>query len=358
MPSASQLEEIGIKVEHKHHALILPLSTPSPDHDVVGVLSSPRCVAAHHHHCPSSLPTPFREQRSLLQSALRLPALILTLLVVAVLGNLAAVGLGMSNNDKAGLTSIQEKGLKYTYLPAGEWKKDPHKKFEAPICCGWDDRAYLSHQNECGDQPMARENRTYQGPKDFLAHSGYKGCTCNDFHDEYPWIDDDLPPFNASQTCQKLKSRSVLMIGDSTMDQTASKFMNALFVAGCQIQITFAPGDTLVGESMGGMNRGMKWTESVSLHNPDIVIISAGPHIKNRSNFESVINSVISDSKVVKTINPNIQVVWKTQQPGGCTQDISTVIHTGSSYNYAEYYERDLYAMLVLPHHDIHIIDV
>ena len=123
MPSASQLEEFGIKVEHKHHALILPLSTPSPDHDVVGVLSSPRCVAAHHHHCPSSLPTPFREQRSLLQSALRLPTLILTLLVVAVLGNLAAVGLGMSNNDKAGLTSIQEKGLKYTYLPAGEWKK-------------------------------------------------------------------------------------------------------------------------------------------------------------------------------------------------------------------------------------------
>jgi hypothetical protein len=254
--------------------------------------------------------------------------------------------------------SIPVEGIKYTYLPTGKWKNDPHKKFYAPICCGWDKDAYLEHPNECGGQPLAKINGSYQGRNEFLAHSGGNGCTCYDFHDEYTWIDDDLPLFNASQTCLQLNCRSVLMIGDSTMEQTASTLMNALFIAGCQTQITYTPGDTLVGETMGVLNWGMKWTESVSLYNPDIVIISAGPHIFHRSNFESVINSVVLGSKEVKRINPNIQVVWKTQQPGGCTPGISTVIHTGNDYNYGEFYERDLYAMSVLPHHGIHIIDM
>ena len=153
------------------------------------------------------------------------------------------------------------------------------------------------------------------------------------------------------------------MIGDSTMLQTASTLMNTLFPAGCQTQLSAMNGDTLVGTWMGVMNRGGKWVDSVKGHftnttESGIVIISAGPHVFNRSNFEIVINSVIEGSKDIKQTNPNIQIVWKTQQPGGCTQNISSVIYSGNDYNYAEFYERDMYALSVLPQHGIHVIDM
>jgi hypothetical protein len=174
---------------------------------------------------------------------------------------------------------------------------------------------------------------------------------------------DDLPLFNATQTCQKLNNTQVLMIGDSTMQQTASTLMNTLFPAGCQTQLSAMYGDTLVGTWMGGYNRGGKWVDSVKGHftnttESGIVIISAGPHVFNRSNFEIVINGVIEGSKDIKQFNPNIHIVWKTQQAAGCTQNISSDIYSGNDYNHGEFYERDVYAMTVLPQHGIHIIDM
>jgi hypothetical protein len=265
-----------------------------------------------------------------------------------------------SNDEVVGNTTT----LEFMYLPSGKWIRDPDKKHFAPICCGWEKAQYLEHPDECGTFPMPMGGKPlYQGRKDFLAHTGGHGCTCTDFHDEFTWVDDDLPLFNATQTCQKLKDRRVLMIGDSTMLQTASTLMNTLFPAGCQTQLSAMYGDTLVGTGMGGYNRGKKWVDGVkrlftNTTESGIVILSAGPHVFNRSNFEIVINSVIEGSKDIKQTNPNIQIVWKTQQAAGCTQNISSDIYSGNDYNHEEFYERDVYAMTVLPQHGIHIIDM
>ena len=80
---------------------------------------------------------------------------------------------------------------------------------------------------------------------------------------------------------------------------------------------------------MGGCyHRGINWVDSVKWHfanttESGIVILTAGAHVNNRSNFEIVVNYVIEGSKDIKQMYPNIQIVWKTQQPAGCTLKIS-----------------------------------
>jgi hypothetical protein len=154
------------------------------------------------------------------------------------------------------------------------------------------------------------------------------------------------------------------MIGDSTMLQTASTLMNALFPGGCQTQLFAVYGDTPVNRVMGGFNRGREWVHTVKWHfvnstESGIVILTAGAHVvNNRSNFEIVMNYVIEGSKEIKQIYPNMQIVWKTQQPAGCTQKISSEIFSGNDYNHNLFYERDVYTLSVLPHHGIHVIDM
>ena len=79
-------------------------------------------------------------------------------------------------------------------------------------------------------------------------------------------------------TCELLGTRRVLLIGDSTMSQTASTLMNVLFPV-CATQIFYAPGDTLIAERLGHLNRGKRWNEYVYDFEPDIVVVTAGAHI-------------------------------------------------------------------------------
>lgn len=253
--------------------------------------------------------------------------------------------------------AVSSSPRRFSYLPVGEWVHEPNKTFAAPICCSWDDRQYLQNPAFCGTT-ILRETEI-RGRTDFLAQSGGNGCTCakRGFKDEYRWTGIQTE-WDANQTCQTLGSRKVLMLGDSTMAQTAATLMNALFPAGCQTQFTYSITDTLVGINMGAMNRGGKWAQLVHKYNPDIVVLSAGPHIYNRSNFEFVINDVVKGTKRLKDEMPHLEVVWKTQQPAGCTNDTTKEIKLDHNYQYDEFYERDMYALGVLPTHNIHVIDM
>lgn len=71
-----------------------------------------------------------------------------------------------------------------------------------------------------------------------------------------------------------------------------------------------------------------------------------------------MLNTVIKDAKELRELNPNIQLVWKTQQPGGCTHDIASEFTLGLTHNHAEFYERDLWALSIMPNHGFHILDL
>lgn len=85
---------------------------------------------------------------------------------------------------------------------------------------------------------------------DFYQQIGGKACTCakKGFKDEFVWESLMLPKtsFDPTDTCEKLGNRTVLMIGDSTMQQTASVLMNSFFPNKCQAQIRFGLSDTLI----------------------------------------------------------------------------------------------------------------
>lgn len=98
------------------------------------------------------------------------------------------------------------------------------------------------------------------GRPDYLAHSGGHGCQCNTNGDaskpQLVWQEQSetgssVIPFNPRSLCNLLGGRRLLLIGDSTIEQAASTLMNALVPAGCQGQVWFAPGDTLIHKKLG-----------------------------------------------------------------------------------------------------------
>ena len=152
------------------------------------------------------------------------------------------------------------------------------------------------------------------------------------------------------------------------MQQTASVLMNAIQwrQGGCQKDIFCAMADTLVHRSFGSHNRGLVWTEWVAKILPDIVVISAGAHIKKDSDFDQVISEVVKDIQVLKDKNPKVTVVWKTQQPGGCFPQVTDEIwnastwakYPGKRYNWPLFYDRDVRVKQIMRQNAIPVIDL
>jgi hypothetical protein len=251
----------------------------------------------------------------------------------------------------------------------GEWVFEGESKtYAAPICCGWDHQHWRSNK-VCGEPRQSFE--MYQGSKDNKAQVG--GCTCSTFTDKYTWKSDQLPTLDPYETCRLLGNRTVLMIGDSTMQQTTATLMNALFPVGCQSQIVAGVSDTLIGKPLAGKrNRGLPWLEHVNRTqpSPDIVILTAGAHIYSEYNFTLVLESVVEGTKRLKDFLPSILVPWKTQQPGGYSLDIptrqdpvkaATVFDwsmTPNRYQHGTFYSRDLQVFRTLPAEGIPVIDM
>jgi hypothetical protein len=167
------------------------------------------------------------------------------------------------------------------------------------------------------------------------------------------------------------------MFGDSTMQQTATTLMNSLFPAKCQEQITSIMSDTLIGENFGVLNRGPIWYEAVqstTVPRPDIVILSAGAHITVDDDFVKVMDTVLAGIQRLKRFQPGLTIVWKTQQPGGCTHSIfepknvtkaattSLIVNqldaSSRIYNWKQFYQRDLYVLSRLQELDIPYLDM
>ena len=249
------------------------------------------------------------------------------------------------------------------------WVWSPDATRASPICCGWDGNAFLDHPAECGTFKMPKSIvmdeevvEGYRGRADFLAHSGGNGCSCPQGAQQKGWVwsDPALEPWNAARFCELLGARKLLFIGDSTMEQSASTVMNAAFQAGCQTQIQFASSDTLVQRPLGRLNRGRHWTSLVSMLKPDIVVLSAGAHVSDCHDGNSVVcggtggDRLFDDmfDEVVGQINrfreedvngtgtPRL-FLWKTQQPGSCSANITNGTFNDGRYNYKSFRPRD-----------------
>lgn len=201
------------------------------------------------------------------------------------------------------------------------------------------------------------------------------------YHDQYIWMAEGLPFFNATKTCSLLGSRLVLLIGDSTMGQTASTLINQLLPGGCQDRIHYRRADTLVKKHLGtvtleqqlrrrlpGMNRGPHWKKAVEKNQPDIVIFSFGAHVYGENRwkdaFDEVVNGMMAYNDDIKSLanatekatsaspRQRVQFVYKTISPGGCSKTISSLRpdlaarnFTHYLFNHGTFYGRDMYAL-------------
>ena len=201
---------------------------------------------------------------------------------------------------------------------------------------------------------------------------------CPDFIDEYAWrspimiIPENKTTFNAEDTCRVLGNNTVLLIGDSTMQQFFTTLVHLL--TNCHTQLVFEPSDTLVGRAYGRMNRGKKWADCVRQHKPDIVIVTVGAHIYTDDNsFMGIVHEVLYDMQhMQQESNSSLKFAWKTQSPGGCTKDIQFLtnpVEVAQKFNFSDksYYKdvyncwqfnRDLLLLSTLQEFDIPSIDM
>ena len=201
-----------------------------------------------------------------------------------------------------------------------------------PPCCAWDDEErHLNDPVHCNASDWNSED--YAGRPYSLAYSGGHSCSCashnHTFHSRH------LPPWSAARFCAALGGqRRILMVGDSTMQQTASALMSLIAFTGgrCQTQIHFGMGDTLVGRELGVLNRGRPWTEWARRLAPgDVLVLSAGPHImRPPSAFEAVLDEVLREHNASFG---HLRLAWRSQFPGGCGRAEDSAAH----YNYRHF---------------------
>eukprot|EP00040_Diaphanoeca_grandis_P002651 m.278678 g.278678 ORF g.278678 m.278678 type:complete len:426 (-) comp137854_c0_seq1:109-1386(-) len=268
-----------------------------------------------------------------------------------------------ANNVIATSTSIANGGP-----DQGRWVHNPEKPFDSPDCCGSDDSHFLkSTSSKCGFQEMSRVRNGYDGRTKFLAHVGQHSCVCTTY-DPWRWESASLPRFNSNTLCSLLGKRNMVFIGDSTLAQTASTMMNAVFKAGCQTQMFYRPGATLGVKQSTASHRGLKWTDYVDGTDglvAEIVILSMGAHVHGEltpfdNEFDDIFEHVLQTILVYRQTHPHVHVIWKTQNPAGCTSELSDGVNYAgnTTYNWHLMRARDERVLVRLQQHGLPFLDM
>jgi len=270
-----------------------------------------------------------------------------------------------SNETDSDITCVDPVGID------GQWVYKPDRTFfSGSTCCGWDEfPTWVMNENFCR-QTMTNPHHYTGGEGEFYQQMGGNACTCaaKKFNDEYVWESPMLPKnsFDAIETCEKLGDRTVLMIGDSTMQQTASVLMNSFITRKCQAQIKFGLSDKFISSQHQLGERGRRWDEVLRMFPSDNVILAVGAHLQASDTFKETIDIVLDE---IKSMDPNnMTFAFKTQQPGGCTKVVSPLnpadadrannYASYASFNHQHFYQRDLYLLSRLQHDSIPVLDM
>lgn len=225
----------------------------------------------------------------------------------------------------------------------GKWildsSNDTMKSF---TCCGFDSNDY--------NDPEIKENCSsiglgtkFNGPSEKMVLVGGYACSCDEtlhqrriksLREKYIWIPDQciLKPWNSIDFCNVLRERNVLLIGDSTMQQTVGTFISMInrykynnqSFQSCSSQINFIRKDAYDQDYNHEL---YLWNEIINEYKyPDIIIINFAahyPHInhfkRNHSSFERSIDHLINLLKYTQHSlykEKDVIIVWKTANPG------------------------------------------
>lgn len=225
-------------------------------------------------------------------------------------------------------------------LAIGHWSPTSDRFYDIPCCSNQftDECQYPSSllSMKIGNKRI----RTFQGLSH--AYSRFYGNTCRcESTKQMEWIPQSckLLKFDGKLFCKLLKNRTILFIGDSTMEQSAAALINAIRYdsGGCQMSVTHALSDTLIlaHKLHNPQDRGLYWSDWVNIYRPDIVIMSVGPHISNLEQYTKIIHNVKKD--YLKNTTYDFDLIWKTINYGGCSLDANIEINW-TSYNASKKY--------------------
>jgi GDSL/SGNH-like Acyl-Esterase family found in Pmr5 and Cas1p len=219
----------------------------------------------------------------------------------------------------------------------GHWIYDEHPNLTNPNCCNPRTQYPRGHEfcpyyNVSATSDSDLYPTHVVGSTTHLAWMQGEGCgpLCRGhFHETYVWKSPNLPPWDAAEFCHLLgPHRRILMLGDSTMNQAAATLMNAVQAA-CPTQLEFFMSDTLIKEFYGAMSRGWHWLDVARNHSiaqdGDILVLTVGAHIARKDDLYNVSEVVLQQIMAMKQERPSLIIVYKTQQPGGCTSEIANV---------------------------------
>ena len=168
---------------------------------------------------------------------------------------------------------------------------------------------------------------------DYLFHNGSNsyewsaGCSCP-AHRASAWFwkpsQCDLLPWNATQFCELLDKRIVLLVGDSTMHQAAVTLMAMIkdHGGGCEQQVFYGSSHFLIFSGQADF----KWHNWILTHKqkvlPDICVLTVGAHQHDEGDIDMIWEHVEKDLVMLRErfFWHNITFAWKTQHPGhaGC----------------------------------------
>lgn len=219
----------------------------------------------------------------------------------------------------------------------GNWVYEEHPNLTNPNCC--DPRMQYPRDHEfCPYINVSTTSESDLYPPHFVGTTTHlawmqgDGCgsTCRGhFKETYVWKSPNLPPWDAAEFCHLLgPRRRIIMVGDSTMNQAAATLVNAVHGL-CSTQLEFFLSDTLIKEHYGAMARGWHWldlarNQSIT-HDGDILVLTVGAHIARKEDMYNVSEVVIQQIMTLKQERPSLTILYKTQQPGGCTTEIANV---------------------------------
>jgi hypothetical protein len=232
----------------------------------------------------------------------------------------------------------------------GQWQYEEFRNFTNNHCCD-PNHEYPGDRHFCQDRNSSslRHPSVFEGSNTGLAWMLGNGCEkkCRrTFRDKYVWKSPNLPQWNPTEFCQLLGPyRRIIMIGDSTMSQAGATLMNAVH-GWCQTQLVYFIVDTLINEEFGVLNRGSHWLEIARNHSitrdGDIVVLTVGAHIVNMIDLYNVSDLVLQQITAMKVERPNLTILYKTQQPGGCTHTIANLslspLQAGETFDFGSGY--------------------
>lgn len=225
----------------------------------------------------------------------------------------------------------------------GEWIKVvvDNKAF---VCCGEAVTDVDIDPRYCASKPLFFQYGVV-GPS---TPCGDDCCACDrrsgtryavSSREQYVWIPKycDLIPWNGEKFCDLLQGRKVLIVGDSTMQQsfsTLSSMISSDSRATCADQISYGRHTHLLRFAYQD-----NLLQYITKTNADIIIINAGAHLDEYGDLISVFQSLERDLHDVRYGaafgNYRMPVfIWKTQSPGNINcQQASGPLPWGHSYD-------------------------